>query len=191
MKYPRVIGGYVVLFLGLCRPTIATDSSSTALVVTPDGDHITMFVPASRIAVSLPRGNLELDTGPRTGSAASPRYFRFNDPKGGIIVSGWFESANQFGGFEQFWNSEFQSMKKSGVPLKGAPEVVRVGPWIAAAYDVDVGKLNGANTHMRSELIEAGTWVDLHISVTKDGSIEDARNVALEFLKGVVVSERQ
>jgi len=191
MENLRGIGGCVVLFLGLCRPTIATDSSNTELAVTSDGDHITMSVPVSRITISLPRGNLEQNGWSSTGSAASPRYFRFDDPKQGIIVSGCFESANQFGGFEQFWKAEFQSMKKNGVNVKGIPDVVRVGQWIAAAYDVDVGATKGANTHLRSELVEDGTWVDLHISVTDEGSIEDARKVALQFLKDVVVTERQ
>lgn len=191
MENLRGIGGCVVLFLGLCRPTIATDSSSTELAVTSDRDHITMSVPVSRITISLPRGSLERNGGPSAGSAASPRYFRFDDPKQGIIVSGWFESANQFEGFEKFWKAEFQSMKKNGVNVKGSPDVVRVGPWIAAAYDVDVGAIKGVNTHLRSELVEAGTWVDLHISVTEEGSIEDARKVALQFLKDVVVTERQ
>lgn len=190
MENLRRIGGCLALFIGLCRPIIAADSSST-LAVASDGDHITMSVPVSRITISLPRGNLERNDGSGAGSAASPRYFRFDDPKQGIIVSGWFESANQFGGFEQFWKAEFQSMKKNGVNVKGIPDVVRVGPWIAAAYDVDMGPVKGANTHLRSELVEAGTWVDLHISVTEAGSVEDARNVALQFLKDVVVTERQ
>ena len=191
METLRRIGGCVVLLIGLCRPTIATDSSSTELAVTFDGDHITMSVPVSRITISLPRGNLQRNEGASSGSAASPRYFRFDDPKQGIIVSGWFESANQFGGFEQFWKAEFQSMKRNGVNVKGIPDLVRVGPWIAAAYDVDVGAIKGSNTHLRSELVEAGTWVDLHISVTEEGSIEDARKVALQLLKAVIVTERQ
>lgn len=191
MAIPRGVGGCVVLFLGFGRPTIATESSSTELAVTSDGDHITLSVPVSRITISLPRGNLQRNGGPNTGSAASPRYFRFDDPKHGLIVSGWFENANQFEGFDKFWKAEFQSMRKNGVNVKGMPDGVRVGPWIAAAYDVDVGALKGANTHLRSELVEAGTWVDLHISVTEEGSIEDARKVALQFLKEVVVTERQ
>ena len=179
------------LLVGLFRPAIATDPSSASLVMNNDGDRITLSVPVSKIEISLPRGDLEGNVGSRTGSAASPRYFRFDDSKHGIIVSGWFESANQFRGFEEFWKSELQSMKANGVALRGAPDIVRVGPWVATAYDVDVGKLNGANSHLRSELIQAGTWIDLHISVTREGSADDARKFALEFLKGIVVTERQ
>ena len=71
-----------------------------------------------------------------------------------------------------------------------APTAVAVGDWAGAAYDISVpgGGSEYVNTHIRAELIKAGTWVDLHVSITAQKPAADARSEALEFLKSIVVT---
>jgi len=64
---------------------------------------------------------------------------------------------------------------------------------LCALYEIPLpdGVGEGVNTHIRAELIKAGTWVDLHISITSRKSLADARKEALEFLKSIVVNEKK
>jgi len=77
------------------------------------------------------------------------------------VVSGWFEPAQAFKGFEKFWVSEFSAMKQSGLIPTAPPTSVAVGNWLGAAYEIPLpnGVAEGVSTHIRAELIKAGTWI--------------------------------
>jgi hypothetical protein len=164
------------------------EDSSGTLTITTLVDSIELSVPASRLTLIFPRGGLAAVNEPRAGAAASFRYFHFNDEKRGLVVSGWFEPASSYGGFEKFWTGELLAMKKNGIPIREAPEVVMAGPWQAAAYNVVLP--NGVSANVRAELISAGTWVDVHISVTSKGSSSEAREQAVQFLRSIVANEK-
>ena len=190
MRASNAVSLVAVIGLLSTNAVVAADSSDSTIVTTITGDTIEITVAASAISLRMPKGDLAPVEGSRTGAQASPGYFYFADAGRGLAVSGWFEPAASFEGFEKFWVGEFSAMKRSGLIPKAAPTSVAVGNWLAAAYDIEVpssvGK--GVNTHIRAELIKAGTWVDLHISITTQKSLEDARSEALEFLKGIVVN---
>jgi hypothetical protein len=170
----------------------AADADRTRLVTTTTENTIELTVPVSALTLTFPKGDLGPVDDPKTGALASPRYFHFADARRGLNVSGWVESAASFGGADNFWSREFSAMKQSGLIPKEPPTSVQVGGWSGAAYDLDVSKAigKGVNTHIRAELIQAGTWVDLHISVSAVTSLADARGQALEFLKSIVVKEK-
>ena len=188
MRFAFLGGALSALLTG--HPALAAEGEDTSgtLVVTMLEDSIELSVPASKLTLILPRGDLATVNEPRTGAAASSRYFHFADAQRGLIVSGWFEPASSYGGFEKFWMGELIAMKKNGVLLKKAPDVVKAGPWQAVAYDVELP--NGVSANVRAELISAGTWVDVHISVTSKGASRDAREPAVQFLKSIVAKER-
>jgi hypothetical protein len=188
-RMTSLVGVIVVLVAAYSVPTAAAEDPSGTLVVTTLGDSIEVSVPASRLTLTFPRGNLAAVNEPRAGAAASSRYFHFIDEKRGLVVSGWFEPASSYGGFEKFWTGELLAMKKHGIPIREAPDVVKAGPWQAVAYDVDLPK--GVSANVRAELISAGTWVDVHISVTSKGSPREAREQAVQFLKRIVAKEKQ
>jgi hypothetical protein len=171
---------------------VAADSGNAAIVTTMTGDNIELTVPASAISLKVPKGDLAPVEESRAGAQESPGYFYFADAGRGLVVSGWFEPAASFVGFEKFWVGEFSAMKRSGLIPKAPPTSVAVGNWLGAAYEIEVpssvGK--GVNTHIRAELIKAGTWIDLHISITAQTPLADARSEALEFLKSIVVIEK-
>jgi hypothetical protein len=189
MRYVHVVSLLSVLMGVPSAPAVAVESASSALVVTSLEDSIELSVPASRLTVTFPRGGLATANEARSGAAASPRYFYFSDQKRGLVVSGWFEPASSYGGFEKFWIGELVAMKKNGVVIRKAPDVLEAVPWQAVAYDVDLP--NGISANVRAELISAGTWVDVHISVSSHGPPRDAREQAVQFLKSIVAKEKQ
>jgi hypothetical protein len=188
MRITCLVGVLSVAFAGFPVPAPAVEDPSGTLVVTMLEDSVELSVPVSRLTLTFPRGDLAAVNEPGAGAAASSRYFHFNDEKRGLVVSGWFEPASSYIGFEKFWMGELVAMKKNGIPIRDAPDVVKAGPWQAVGYNV--GLPNGVSAHVRAELISAGTWVDVHISVTGKGSAREAREEAVQFLRSIVAKEK-
>jgi hypothetical protein len=197
IRFEKISGAmgfkYLIGFLSACIAVcsvnaVTPENPSSTLVVTTLDDTIELSVPVSRLILSFSRGGLATVSEPRTGAAESARYFHFDDQKRGLIVSGWFEPASSYGGFEKFWAGELLAMKKNGVPIREVPEVVEAGPWQAVAYNVDLP--NGVSANVRAEMISAGTWVDVHISVTSKGPPREARERAVQFLRSIVAKEK-
>jgi len=189
MRYPCLVGLLAAFVAVPYMPAAAVDAASGTLEVTAREGTFELSVPVSRLTLAFPRGDLATVEPPRTGATASPRYFQFFDRKHGLVVSGWFESASSWDGFEKFWQGELLAMKKIGLQIRQAPEVIVAEPWQAVAYDVDLPK--GTSVNVRAELVRAGTWVDVHISITSDESPVAAREHAVTFLKSVLIKERQ
>jgi hypothetical protein len=172
---------------------VAADSRDATLVMRTTPDAIELAVPVSALVLQFPKGGLAEVKEARSGAQASPRYFHLADGRG-LIVSGWFESAQTFDGFETFWKGEFSAMKKAGLVPTAPPTSVVLGDWSGAAYELplpDGAPENMINTHIRAELIKAGTWIDLHISITSRKPVAEARDEALAFLKSIAVKVKQ
>jgi hypothetical protein len=184
----------LVALIGLLSTdvVVAAASGDSTIVVTITSDTIELKVPVSAISLRIPKGNLAPVEESKTGAQASPRYFHFEDVDRGLVVSGWFESAKAFRGFESFWVGEFSAMKRTGLVPTAPPTSIAVGNWSGAAYEIPLPSAvgEGISTHIRAELIKAGAWVDLHISLASEKPPADARSEALEFLKSIVVIEK-
>jgi len=176
-----------LLFSGIVG---AADPADSAVVTSITGDKIELGVPASALRLTIPKGGLAAVN--PTGSQSNPRYFNFADLDRGWVISGWIEPASSFPGAEKFWVGEFTAMKKSGLMPKEPPAPVEAGDWMALAYELSLPDSAGkvANSHIRAELVEHGTWVDLHISVTGDMPVAQARSEALALLKSIVVTKK-
>jgi hypothetical protein len=190
MKFAYVTGLLGVVAAGSFVAALASEGTNSTLVVTNLQDSIELSVPVSQLTLVIPRGNLASVEEPRIGATASPRYFHFVDEKQGLVVTGWFESASSWNGFEKFWAGELRAMKNAGVSIRKAPDVVAAGPWLAAAYDVDLPR-KVTSSNVRAELIRAGTWIDIHISITSDLLQNEQREQAVQFLGSIVVKEGQ
>jgi hypothetical protein len=180
---------FVMAVSGLVAQALASDDPNTTLVVTTFQDSFELSVPVSNLTLVIPRGSLASAEEPRTGATASPRYFHFVDEKRGLVLTGWFESAASWSGFDKFWLGELSAMKNNGVSISKAPDVFAAGPWQAAAYDIDLPN-RGTSENLRAELVRDGTWIDVHISVTSDRPHSADRAAAVELLKSMVVRER-
>ena len=176
----------VVVSLAVVQSARAAIPVEQQLVVVESGDIFKLSVPVSRLSMTIPRNNLTVVHDSGSGGTASPRYFHLEDTARGIIISGWFESADQYRGFTEFWKGETESWKKTGGPKLRNESLQKSDKWEMALYDVKVP--GGSNTHIRAEWVDLGTWIDVHISVTSTEPIDAARASAMNVLKGIRIA---
>jgi hypothetical protein len=169
--------------------TAATAPRSDILQVRELAQSYELSVPASRLVVTLPKGSLFRATNQRGGSADNPRYFFFEDPANHIFVSGWMESERGFSGIKAFWENETTAMGRRGLPAPQDVLFTRIGNWEAILYDQPIPI--GTNSHIRAHWLQAGTWIDMHISIAFDGSSAESRAKVMALLKTIQVKERK
>ena len=156
------------------------------LVIAETGDVFRLSVPVGHLSMTIPRSELAVVHDAGSGGTASPRYFHLEDTTHGIIISGWFESANQYRGIKQFWKGEVEALKKSGAPMPRNESLQKAEKWDIVLYDSKAP--GGSNTHIRAEWVELDTWIDVHISVTTTDPIDAARTAAMNVLRGIRVA---
>src|SRR5262249_61189610 len=101
---------------------------------------------------------------PDDGAPASTNYFKLTRRDPQLILSGWLEPASSYKGLKEFWQSESRSPAYAGALAPNRVEMLKTGPWEVVAFDVSVP--GGADAHLRAERVQAGTWIDLHLSTT-------------------------
>jgi len=166
-------------------PALAAPADQTLAIRESDASYL-LTVPVSRLVMAIPKGGLEIEKAAGSGSTASPRYFQFFDRKRGVVASGWFESAQSYGGFDAFWKGETDAWVKAHLPAPVHVSFAKRDGWETVSYDLEIP--GGYNTHIRAEYVDQGTWIDLHISATTAASIESARESALGLLKSIRVT---
>ncbi len=149
-------------------------------------DRYEIWVPASRIYMALPRAGLAPKKSPLVGGTDNPRYFYFGDE--GFNVSGWFEPAEKFEGLQKFWIGETRAWSQSGLPAPTNVVFKKIAGWEAVLYDSPIPA--GTSSHIRAHWVEAGAWIDLHLSLTSDHPSAELRSALERFLQAVAVSER-
>ena len=160
MRLHELVMVFVVLSAAIPPMASAATPVDQRLAIQETDDSFRLSVPVSRLVMIIPRGDLKVVHDSGSGPTAGPRYFHFEDAPHGIIISGWFEPADSYGGIKKFWKGETDSWKK-----------------------------NGSNTHIRSEWVDLGTWIDVHISVTTAEPIDTARAKAMSVLKSIRITE--
>lgn len=172
----------LVACLALIAQADEKRADAVAILETPETFQLT--VPISRLVMTFPRSGFNVDL--IDEETDGPRYFSFSDPATGALISGWFEPADAYKGIESIRKEIFDVARKVGLPKPANDAVVPIGRWEAVTYDIAMPV--GSNTHIRAELTELGTWIDLHISVTAAGSIESARKAAQDILESVQIA---
>jgi hypothetical protein len=161
--------------------------SPAALIVTEEDGIFRLAVPASRLVMTLPRGTLARETTSAGGATSNPRYFHFTDSDRGINLSGWFESAESYAGFDKLWGQQIEAWRKGGMPSPLNAVKSRLDGWELVSYDISLP--SGSDAHIRAEWVQDGMWIDLHVSVGNSQPIESVRATALEIFKSIRVSE--
>lgn len=156
-----------------------------ALQVNDLGQAYELSVPVSRLVMTLPKSGMPGATR-APGLSSHPRYFYFVD--GRLNVSGWFEPASEFKGMRSFWEDETQTWRKKGLPAAIDPSFQKIGGWDAVLYDTNVSK--ATNSHIRAHWVQAGTWIDLHLSLTSERTSAETRARLTELLRSIEVKER-
>jgi len=181
------------IVMALLAPSLAVAPVANAappvdeqLAITQTDDSFRLSVPVSRLVMMIPRGDLKAVHEAGSGGSASPRYFHLEDERG-VIISGWFEPAQSYKGITRFWKGETDAWKKNHLPKPKDESIIKVEKWDVVLYDMKVPA--GSNTHIRAEWVEAGTWIDVHISVTSAEPIDAARARAMSLLKSIRITE--
>ena len=61
----------------------------------------------------------------------------------------------------------------------------KISDWEAVLYDMALPF--GSNSHIRAQWVQAGTWIDLHLSITSDLTIAENRTKLKRVLKSISV----
>ncbi len=187
MRLHELIMAFVALSAVVPPMASAATPVDQKLAIQETDDSFRLSVPVSRLVMTIPRGDLKVVHDSGSGPTAGPRYFHFEDAPHGIIISGWFESAQSYGGIQKFWKGETDAWKKNHLPNPKDTSIVKIDKWDAILYDIKLPE--GSNTHIRSEWVDLGTWIDVHISVTTAEPIDAARAKAMGVLKSIRITE--
>lgn len=162
-----------------------------APLTVPSVDGYYQFtVPESRMLLQIPASGLA-ESHDRLGATANnPRYFKFAGNSPNLIISGWFEPAERYKDPKKFWADEIDGIKKSGQPKAQNVTFLKVGPWDVIAYEMDLGVPGMTNAHLRAEAVQAGTWLDLHLSTTSKQPATASREQLLATLRTLRLTEK-
>jgi hypothetical protein len=141
-------------------------------------------VPESRVVLRVSLPGLRRDPDPGNG----PGYFSLSRREPQLILSGWLEPASRYRGLDVFWEEERRSPAYDGPGAPTRVEKVKVGPWEVIAFDVPVP--GGTSAHLRAERVEAGSWIDLHLSITAARPAPALRDELLAALRTVEVVQK-
>lgn len=166
--------------------SVAETPRPDALQVVAQEKAYVLSVPVSRLVMFIPRGKLVSTKNPLGGAAGSPRYFYFVDRA--FNISGWFEPAQSFPGIQKFWEDETQAWNRKGLPAPKDVAFKKIEGWDAIIYDSPSPL--GNNSHIRAHWVQAGTWIDIHLSMTSSHPSGDIRSMLETFLKAIFVKER-
>ncbi len=130
-----------------------------------------LTVPVSQLVMTIPKGGLSQKNIPLGGSTDSPRYFNFEDKALHLIISGWFEPAQRYSGIKKSWDEDRKEWNRRGLP--------------------DPQDVSFVNSHIRAHWLQAGTWIDIHISMTSDRPSVESRAKLAALLKTIQVREKK
>ncbi|PKM20884.1 MAG: hypothetical protein CVV11_05230 [Gammaproteobacteria bacterium HGW-Gammaproteobacteria-15] len=139
----------------------STNSVQESTLIATDGPEvIELTVPASKVKMIIPKNDLvKMDS----SGSKSYRYFIYSGNISGISISGWFEPSNQYQGVEKHWNDFLKNWSGN------KPENVvisNIGQWETISYNLQYKACN--QQHIKSFLVKADTWIELHISYPCD-----------------------
>jgi hypothetical protein len=176
-------------------PSAAAEGPDTAapdhLAIRETATAYELTVPVSRLMMTLPKSDFAQKKETTGAASDSPRYFYFRAKSTDLILSGWFESADGFSGINKFWAGETAGWKRTGIPAPTNVSFDNIGRWQVILYDIELPGAKGANPHIRAEWIEAGTWIDIHLSLTTDQPLAEARRTLRSVLESIEVKERE
>jgi hypothetical protein len=188
----RILRRLLIAVIAVIAPSlqpIAIAQQPARLSVAQQAGSYVLTVPASKLSLSIPSQGL-IQGGPSAGGATNnPRYFYFSDEARGLILSGWFEPAGRFPGLESNWQLDQAAWKKNGLPPPADVSFGKVGDWEVVFYEQPMP--DTSNSHVRAHLVRAGTWIDVHISVTTKGAGNSNRQAASAFLGALTASQRE
>jgi hypothetical protein len=157
--------------------------------MTEESGSFVLTVPMGRLVMTIPKGGLLRVPSTGQGSTNNPRYFLFDDQALHLIISGWFESDHEFSDIRRFWAGETAAQKQLGLPEPQDVRFETIGSWKAIIYDIALP--GNGNSHIRAECVQAGTWIDAHLSLTSELPQKGRRARLREILEAIRISEKK
>jgi hypothetical protein len=179
--------GLWVAALGIASTTLAAGKPEAIEIRQRNGAY-ELTVPASRLVAIIPRGDLVLQENSQARNQ-DPGYFFLEDKAQGLIVSGWFEPDPDLPSLQTFWEGQTKQWRDMGLPKPQAVSFARISDWDAIIYDVALP--SGSNSHIRARWVQAGTWIDLHLSITAERPSGECRKLLKAALKAIRVREKE
>jgi hypothetical protein len=179
-------------------PSVANASaanSETSLSISETVDSWELTVTIAHATVVVPKGQFRVEKLPAGGATASPRYFFLVDRTDGeVIFAGWLESSERVKNVDQLlestWTSEQRSLKAGGFEVHSV-ETGHAGDWATITYAVSHPSIKDKHSaHVRASRVAGDTWIDLHLSVTRDASESECRKAVFELLRSVSIRLR-
>lgn len=189
LRLLRVLFLMLIVVLPCSSVSQADDAKAVTLQIAEQKEAYELSVPVSQLIMTIPKGGLAQTKTAVGGSTASPRYFLFEDKAIHLIISGWFESDDGFKGIKAFWKNETNAWSRGGLPAPQDVSFEKIGNWDAIIYDISVP--SGSNSHIRAHWVQAGTWIDIHISLTSERPSAGSRARLKTFLNSILVKEKK
>lgn len=159
-----------------------------AIQVNRVGDLYRFSVPVSRLVLSIPAAGFTQRNMAVGGSTDNPRYFFLESPAEHINISGWFEPDSAYKGVKKHWEIDASAWKKRNLPEPRDVTFAKVGSWEAVYYDNELPV--ATNAHLRAHWVQAGTWIDIHLSIITKKPSKEARAQLETLLKSITVAEK-
>lgn len=159
------------------------------IAVIERSDEYELTVPVSRLVMNIPKKGLTQKGGPRADATASRRYFYLEDTTKHFALSGWFEPQNEYPGMAKFWEAETLAWSRNKLPKPSKVAFRTIGGWDSVVYQMPHS--SGSNAHIRAHWLQAGTWIDLHLSVDSESSETENAERLESLLARIRVSEKR
>jgi hypothetical protein len=173
------------LSFAICVAPAAAFAQSASPPPSATDGAFTFTLPQSRVVVKVPDPSLR----PSAPAGGAANYFKLERRDPLLIVSGWLEPAARYKGLAAFWQSESRSPAFAGPLAPTRVEMLHEGSWEIVAFDVALPG-GGTQANLRAERVEAGTWIDLHLSTVSMRPAATLRAELLAVLRKVQVSEK-
>jgi hypothetical protein len=163
-----------------------TVASQESIAILERDQTFEITVPIAKLAIRLPMPNFKREMPAIVGGAtANPRYFMFYDQARGIRLSGWFESASRFTGVKDPQPAFLagKTLTHKNVAFK------KIGTWDTVEYDVIHESINMASVN--AHLVQAGTWIELHLSANSGLPISEQRDLLDKVLRSIQIFEKR
>jgi len=166
-----------------CSSTPTTRPQESIAIAELD-QSFDISVPVSKLALRVPKAGFKRSApAVVAGSTANPRYFIFRDTARGIILSGWFEPARRFPGVKEPPVGMLQDLPHRNVSFE------KLGSWDVVLYDSSFRSVVTSN--LQAHLVQADTWIELHLSGSPNRSPAEQRALLIETIRSIQIQERQ
>lgn len=176
----------IVLFVSTLSIYATAAQNQIEIKIVDNNYEIT--IPSSQLILSIPKGGLITPDIDKFGAADNPRYFYLADTSGKLIISGWFEPDRSFTGVKNIWEQDSAKWSQDGLPPFQNVLFTKIENWDVVIYDINVPNIS--NSHIRAHWVQAGTWIDIHLSYTIKKSNQDIRTKLQDILKTIQVKRK-